>query len=157
MLYLKMYKFSKHKTCSPEMSSIRRNSKSESVWTNLHPMKKNWWKWCNDRKHSKKTDKVEHELTHKQLYEKLAKLKKEYTCHEYQVYNDIHHWPTVFSNTLEIGPIYHMDFSENLSEMHKFKSQSLHFSEAQYSLHCMVKCCSGSDSSHTNTSIIFLM
>ena len=28
---------------------------------------------------SKKTDKVEHELTYKELYEKLSKLKKEYT------------------------------------------------------------------------------
>ena len=35
-----------------------------------------------------------------------------------------------------------MTTSTNLSQMHKFEPQSLHFSEAQYSLHC-----SNSDSS----------
>ena len=96
---------------------------------------------------SKKTDKVEHELTYKELYEKLSKLKKEYTCHKFQVYNDIHHWPKVVSTTSEIGSIYHMDFSENLSQMHKFEPQPSHFSKSQYSLHCTIKHCPESDHS----------
>ena len=90
---------------------------------------------------SKKTDKVEREMTYKDLYAKLAQIKKEYTCHKYQVYNDIHHWPIILGTASEIGSIYHMDFSENLSQMHKFEPQSSHFSKAQYSLHCTVKHC----------------
>ena len=79
---------------------------------------------------SKKTD---NELTYKQLSnEKLSKLKKiiylsqvsSLKCHSSQA--------TVLGTTPEIGPIYHMDFSENLSQMHKFEPQSLHFSKAQY-------------------------
>ena len=93
----------------------------------------------------KKTDKVEHELTNKHIYEKLSTLKKEYTYHKYQVYNDSHHWSTVLGTTSEIGPIYHMDFSENLMQIHKLKPQSSLFSKAQYSLHCTVKHCSDSD------------
>ena len=40
-----------------------------------------------------------------------------------------------------------MDFSENLSQMHKFEPQSSHFSKSQYSLHCTIKHCPESDHS----------
>ena len=32
-----------------------------------------------------------------------------------------------------------MDFSENLTQMHKFERQSSHFNKQQYLLHCTVK------------------
>ena len=107
---------------------------------------------------SKKTDKVEHELTYKQLYEILSKLRKEYTCHvssikftmtfitgqQFQVLHQ--KLVPVLGTTSEIGPTY-QDFSGNLSQMHKLETQSLHFSKAQYSLQCTAKQCSNSDSS----------
>ena len=106
-------------------------------------------------KASKKTDKVEHELTYTQLYEKLSTLKKEYTYYKYQVYNDIYHWFVVLGTTSEIGPIYHMDFSENFLQIHKFKPQSSLFSKAQYSLHCTVKDCSDSDTLTYQSKYVF--
>ena len=37
------------------------------------------------------------------------------------------------------GEIYHMDFSENLTQLFKYEPQSSHFNKSQYSLHCSVK------------------
>ena len=37
------------------------------------------------------------------------------------------------------GKIFHMDFSENISQMYKNEPQSSHFNKAQYSLHCTVE------------------
>ena len=51
----------------------------------------------------------------------------------------MHHWHVILSITSEMGPMYHMDFSENISHMHKFEPQSSHFNKAQYSLHCTVR------------------
>ena len=59
--------------------------------------------------------------------------------HKYEVFNDMHHWPVILSTTSEIGSIYHMDFSENISQMHNSGPQSSHFNKAQYSLHCTVR------------------
>ena len=40
---------------------------------------------------------------------------------------------------VHIGVIYHMDYSENLSQQYKYEPQSSHFNKNQYSLHCTVK------------------
>ena len=64
---------------------------------------------------------------------------KQYLVHKYEVFNDMHHWPVILSTTSEIGSIYHMDFSENISQMHNSGPQSSHFNKAQYSLHCTVR------------------
>ena len=74
-------------------------------------------------------------------------MKNSQCCHKFQGYNDIHHWPKVVSTTCEIDSIYHMDFSEILSKMHKFEPQSSHFSKSQNSLHCTIKHCPESDHS----------
>ena len=78
-------------------------------------------------------------MTYEDCFKTFFTLKKAYTSHKYQVYNDIYHWPKIWSSTVEYGPIYHLDYSENLSQMHKFKPQSSHFNEPQYSLHCIIK------------------
>ena len=67
---------------------------------------------------STKTEKVEHELRLKHMYALLAGQKKKYLMHRYQVIDDNHHRPRILS-TLEIRPIYHLDFSENLAQMYK--------------------------------------
>ena len=39
----------------------------------------------------------------------------------------------------DLGPIYHMDYSENITQSFKYEPQELHFNKKQYSLHCTVK------------------
>ena len=62
-----------------------------------------------------------------------------YTCHKYQVYNDRFHWRIILTTATGKNNIYHMDFSENITQMYKFKPQSSHFNKSQYSLHCTVE------------------
>ena len=52
------------------------------------------------------------------------------------------------ATTNDIGEIYHMDYSENLSQQYKFKPQSSHFNKQQFSLPCTVKQTSNEDSAH---------
>lgn len=81
---------------------------------------------------SDKTERVEHSLSFKELYQKLVAYKKIYTSHKYQVYNNQFHWPKILSTCDQIGEIYHMDFSENLSQQYKYEPQSCHFNKQQY-------------------------
>ena len=90
------------------------------------------------QKISTKTEKICNTTTYQELYQMLLSSKKNYTIHKYQVYNDRHHWPKIWCNVSE-GFIYHMDFSETLTQQHKFEPQFSHFNEQQYSLHCTVK------------------
>ena len=69
-----------------------------------------------------------------------------YTTHKYQVFNDQFHWPKILATANDIGEIYHMDYSENLSQQYKFEPQSSHFKKQQFSLHCTVKHTSNEDS-----------
>ena len=66
-------------------------------------------------------------------------MKKEYCTHKYQVYNDSFHWPRIVATVPEYGSIFHMDYSENMSQMHKYEVQSAHFNKRNYSLHCTVE------------------
>ena len=49
------------------------------------------------------------------------------------------HWPIILQTIATHGEIYHMDFSENLTQLFKYEPQSSHFNKSQYSLHCTVK------------------
>ena len=86
---------------------------------------------------SKKTERVEHQLSFQEIYEKLAGQRQQYLMHRFQVLNDRFHWPRVLAAST--GPTYHYDFSENLPQMYKYEPQSSHFNKNQYSLHCTVK------------------
>ena len=88
---------------------------------------------------SRKTEKINLEMLYEELVKKVWKIRKQYLVHKYEVFNDMHHWPVILSTTSEIGSIYHMDFSENISQMHNSGPQSSHFNKAQYSLHCTVR------------------
>ena len=88
---------------------------------------------------SRKPKKVQLEMLYEELVKKVWKMRKQYLVHKYEVFNDMHHWPVILSTASEMGPIYHMDFSENRCQMHKFEPQSSHFNKAQYSLHCTVR------------------
>ena len=88
---------------------------------------------------SDKTKKVTKEMSFKDLYTKIVSMKKKYTTHKYEVYNNVLHWPSILSTTEDHGEIFHLDYSENLSQQYKFEPQSSHFSKRQFSLHCTVK------------------
>lgn len=67
-------------------------------------------------------------------------MKKLDLMYKYQVKNDIYEWPLTFLATANLhGVIYHMDISENLSQMHKCEPRSSNFTKQKYSLHCTVK------------------
>ena len=76
------------------------------------------------------------QMTYQELYKKLGDIKKIYLMHRYQVNNDVFHWPMILATTIIHDSIYHIDYSENLSQMYKFEPQS---SKRQFSLHCTVK------------------
>ena len=88
---------------------------------------------------SNKTEKVTKEMSFKDLYTKIVPMKKKYTTHKYEVYNNVFHWPSILSTTKDHGEIFHIYYSENLSQQYKFEPQSSHFSKRQFSLHCTVK------------------
>ena len=69
----------------------------------------------------------------------MLSLKCAHLKHKYQVYNNKHHWPEILRTTEEFGAIYHLDYSENLTQSYKYEPQSSHFNKARYSLHCSVK------------------
>ena len=88
---------------------------------------------------SEKTERVVSTRSFSDIYQSLAALKRKYLMHRYQVFNDKHHWPKILATTDSLGPIYHIDYSENLTQSYKFEPQSSHFNKKQYSLHCTVK------------------
>ena len=58
--------------------------------------------------------------------------------HKYQVYNDKYEWKIIQQTTEELGVIFHGDYSENMTQIHKMEPQSSHFNKTAYSLHCTV-------------------
>ena len=98
--------------------------------------------YVNKRKETKKsnkTERVEQQLSFRVILQKWNKIKKEYIIDKFQIYNDKAHWPSVLETANIYGEIYHMDFSENLTELVKYEPQSSHFNKSQYSLHCTAK------------------
>ena len=77
-------------------------------------------------KYLKKPEKIGKHLTWKGFVHKLNSLKEVYT--KSQVNHDRFQWSRILS-TQELGPIYHMDFSENLTQMYKYEPQSSHFNK----------------------------
>ena len=76
--------------------------------------------YVNKKKETKKlnkTERVEHQLSFRDILQKLNKIKKDHTyiTHKFQIYNDKAHWPTILETANTDGEIYHMDFSENLT------------------------------------------
>ena len=83
----------------------------------------------NKPKKSTRTERIELTLIMAQVFEKIVSLKKEYTVHKYQIYNNKFYWPTIIPTTTSLGDIYHMDFSENVSQHFKYEPQSSHFNK----------------------------
>ena len=92
-----------------------------------------------ETKKSNKTERVEHQLSFRDILQKLNKIKKEYIKNKFQIYNDKAYRPTILETPNTYEGTYHMDFSESLTQLFEYESQSSHFNESQYSLHCTVK------------------
>ena len=71
-----------------------------------------------------KMERVTKEWTCKEIVEKLAVVRSKYLVHKYQIYNDQYHWPKILDS--DDGDIFHIDFSENLSQQYKLEPQSTH-------------------------------
>ena len=60
-----------------------------------------------------------------------------YLVHRFEYKNDQFHWPQILDLT-DLGHVYHMDYSENISCTPKFEPQDAHFSGKQTSHHYTV-------------------
>ena len=59
-------------------------------------------------------------------------IKWKYLSYRYQVSNDMYNWPQILSTTNELGPIFHMDCLENITQAFKYEPQSSHLNKKQY-------------------------
>ena len=62
--------------------------------------------------------KVINDRTYADVYETLSSRKTKYLMHKYQVYNHKYHWGKILA-TVDDGPIYHMDYLENLTQSYR--------------------------------------
>ena len=95
-------------------------------------------KKTGEEKNSKKYERVHYTEKAKTILEQLLKEKNKYLVHRFQVENDKHEWKQILETVKDIGPVFHMDFSENITASPKFEPQSSHFSKRQFSFHCTV-------------------
>ena len=68
----------------------------------------------------------------------LMKIQEEYLVHRYEVENDKREWKLILHTVPTYGPIFHLDYSENIQLTPKREVQAAHFNKPQYSLHCTV-------------------
>ena len=87
---------------------------------------------------SSRCERVDHEASYDFLFDKLMNIQHSYLFHRFQVCNDNFEWKNILLTVPNLGPIFHLDFSENITNTSKFEPQSAHFSKKQFSLHCSV-------------------
>ena len=56
----------------------------------------------------------------------------------WEIENDKVHWKLILNSADDFGPIFHLDFSENITGSPKYEVQSAHFNKSQFSLHVSV-------------------
>ena len=95
-------------------------------------------KKTNTIKECKRTERVNVSQDVKALLQDIYKLKEKYLLHRYQVENDRMEWRKIIETNHQFGPLFHLDYSENVSGTPKFEPQDAHFSKRQFSLHCTV-------------------
>ena len=86
-----------------------------------------------------KTDHVTHSgVNIKDLVTDFMKSSTQYLKHRFYLQINKYHWKKVLNSVSEIGPIFHLDYSENLQTTPKFEPQAAHFNKRQHLLHCAV-------------------
>ena len=67
----------------------------------------------------------------------IEKQRREYLLHRFECKNDDFVWPLVLAND-QLGYVFHLDYSENITHTTKEEPQEAHFNGNQTSLHCTV-------------------
>ena len=84
-------------------------------------------------KETTRTERVIYRKDAEEVTKTLIEVKQVYLLHLYQLAHDSFHWKNILAANV---PIFHMDFSENISLTPKHEVQDAHFNERQASLHC---------------------
>ena len=95
-------------------------------------------------KNKQEVEKTGQRTVRKEFVEEFVQFKEgfdsnrdSYLLHRYECINDNYMWPQIMDQS-ELGYIFHIDFSENISVTPKYEPQAAHFSGKQTSLHCTV-------------------
>ena len=125
------------KAVSPSTLKCQQSEELVSV-DQFETVKREYLKYNKEKdtvesKTSKFTDRVQTKMLYKDLYERIRSMRKAYMVHKFFVYNDKYHWPKILSTVPDIGEIVHLDYSENMSQLHKRKAQSCYFNKKAYS------------------------
>ena len=75
-------------------------------------------------KTSTRTERVSDSMTFKELYTELVAMKKVYLMHRYEINNNFYQWPLILATIETHGSIFHIDFSENLTQIFKYEPVS---------------------------------
>ena len=114
--------------CSPDAKT-----KYHQFVTDIVPYKN---KKGEDKK-STRTVRKDFEADFSNLKETFDNLAIKYLLHRFECKNDSFYWPQILA-ARDLGYIFHMDYSENISATPKEEPQDAHFSGKQTSLHCTV-------------------
>ena len=90
------------------------------------------------KKKSPVGQRLQHNSPVTEIFKKLCNSKNTYLCHRWQIEHDKVKWENILQLPDTTGPIFHVDFSENISGTPKYEVQSAHFNKSQYSLHVTV-------------------
>ena len=71
-------------------------------------------KESNEPKFSSKTEWIAHSNTAQIVQCMLMKVREEYLVHRYEVENDKSEWKRILHTVPAYGPIFHLDYSENI-------------------------------------------
>ena len=116
------------------MSEFRKKPKVDQFQATKKQYKKNDKDGQVVENISGKTERVEHSLTFKELYQRLVASKKVYTCCKYQVFNDQFHLPKILIKWVKsIIWIFQIIYLNNINMSHN------HAISANNSTHCTVQ------------------
>ena len=88
---------------------------------------------------SQKTGSVPHRNVNlKDVVAEFLNARKNYFIHRFQVEHDKSMWHKILNTVLELGPIFNLDYLDNIQITQKYKPQSAHLNKRQYFLHCTV-------------------
>ena len=77
-------------------------------------MGKKWTKFKKKNKQKKNREYIYYYLFFKDVFLKLASMKKLYVTHKFEVYNNAFHWPKIINSIPGIGEIYLLDYSDSV-------------------------------------------
>ena len=77
-------------------------------------------------------------------------MKSKYLSHRWEIENDKVHWKLILNSADDFGPVFHLDFSENINGTPKYEVQSAHFHKSQFCMFLLLtKLLRGTDTTTT--------